>query len=143
MVSGRDVQSVHSVAKRSPVPYPIHVTPQLSTIEEGNVEVPEGADDAPPGDTDAEAGGGTNAEELHQVAAPRTPLPEDVKQAEAFQVSSFLGIHLGGPCWARKKKGYTCRHQFNESQAQYQAAQLGKQTCCRACVIALPASCNW
>lgn len=87
---GRTNQSMQSVAKRSPRSHPIHVTPQLSTIEEGDVEM---AEQGPAADVQTQPVGGVHTDGEVEVAVEgqnldsRVPLPEDVQQAEDFQVS--------------------------------------------------------
>ena len=86
VASGRINQSIQSVAKRSPQSHPIH----LSTIEEDDVEMAEqsiGSDLQNPLDGTAHTGEGTVAVPGSQDVEPRLPLPEDVQQAAALQVS--------------------------------------------------------
>ena len=83
-------QSMQSVAKRSPRSHPIHVTPQLSTIEEGDVEMAEQRSDA---GVRLQPVGGVHTDEEVEVAVDgqkldsRAPSPEDVQRAKDFQVS--------------------------------------------------------
>ena len=78
-------QSMQSVAKRSPQSHPIHVTPHLSTIEEGGVEMAE--QNAGCELYDTATGSHTDmAASSRPDLAPRLPLPEDLQHAEAFQV---------------------------------------------------------
>ena len=85
VASGRVNQSMQSVAKRSPQSHPIHVTPHLSTIEEGDVEMAEQSAGCELYDT--ATGSHTDiAASSRSVSEPRLPLPEDVQHAEAFQV---------------------------------------------------------
>ena len=87
---GRANQSMQSVAKRSPRSHPIHVTPHLTTIEEEDVEM---AGQSPAGDIQMQPVGGSHTDgeveipDSVQNLEPRGPLPEDVQQAEDFQVS--------------------------------------------------------
>lgn len=85
VASGGANQSMQSVAKRSPKSHPIHVTPHLSTIEEGDVDMAEQSagcelhDTATGSHTDMAAGS-------HPDLKRRLPLPEDLQHAAAFQV---------------------------------------------------------
>lgn len=89
-VIGRVQGSMQSVAKRSPHSHPIHVTPRLSTIEEGDVSMAKGDLDAG-FDRSAAASRATDNEVESQDAGgileTSLPLAEDVQQAEAFQAS--------------------------------------------------------
>ncbi len=76
---------MQSVAKRSPQSHPIHVTPHLSTIDEGDVEMAEQSAGCELHDT--ATGSHTDmAASSRPVSEPRLPLAEDLQQAEAFQV---------------------------------------------------------
>ncbi len=76
---------MQSVAKRSPKSHPIRVTPHLSTIEEGDVEMAEQSAGCELHDT---ASGSRNDMDASSrpVLETRLPLPEDIQHAEAFQV---------------------------------------------------------
>ncbi|KAL0036308.1 hypothetical protein WJX77_001773 [Trebouxia sp. C0004] len=90
MASGRVNQSMQSVAKCSPKSHPINVTPHLSTIEEGDVEMAEQSAGCELHDTAT----GSQAASRHPVLEPRLPLPEDLQQAKAFQ--AHLVGHTSG-----------------------------------------------
>ncbi|KAA6420881.1 MAG: ATPase family AAA domain-containing protein [Trebouxia sp. A1-2] len=84
MASGRVNQSMQSVAKRSPKSHPIHVTPHLSPIEEGDVEMAEQSAGCELHDTATDSHV-EMAASSPPVLEPRLPSPEDVQHAEAFQ----------------------------------------------------------
>ena len=76
---------MQSVAKRSPKSHPIHVTPHLSPIEEGDVEMAEQSAGCELHDTATDSHV-EMAASSPPVLEPRLPSPEDVQHAEAFQV---------------------------------------------------------
>ncbi len=85
--------SMQSVAKRSPRSHPIHVTPHLSTIEEGDVDMAEqtaGSELQDQPACDAQTDQGVRAAVGVPEVEPRLPLPDDLQQAEALQVSFDL-----------------------------------------------------
>ena len=91
-MSGRESENTQSVAKRSPQSHPVHLTPHLSTIEEGDVDMTEEAADsavsteaAVAAVAGANSGGESNVAALHSNKTE--PSAEDVQHAEAFQVS--------------------------------------------------------
>lgn len=121
MASGGVNQSMQSVAKRSPKSRPIHVTPHLSTIEEGDVEMAEQSagfelnDTATVSDTDVAASS-------RPVLEPRRPLPEDLQQADAFQ-AQLVG-HTSGMVLDRLEEIHSAltrlvwQHRHNSNRKQ-------------------------
>ncbi|KAL0052590.1 hypothetical protein WJX82_004414 [Trebouxia sp. C0006] len=131
VASGRVNQSMQSVAKRSPKSHPIHVTPHLSTIEEGDVEMAEQSAGCELYDT--ATGSHTDiAASSRSVSEPRLPLPEDVQHAEAFQ-AQLVG-HTSGMVLDRLEEIHSAltrlvwqhRHNSNRKQA-IQEAEVAAQ----------------
>ena len=112
MASGNGVDSLHSVAKQSPKSHPIHLTPHLSTVqEEDDVEMTDQADTSGPAAGQAESvlshGQPTAAEQqggVDDIDIPQ-PLPEDLQQAEAFQVGFSCSVVL---CFIVSDKQHIC-----------------------------------